>query len=371
MTAGPQMLALDVSELLRAAREADPESMAMSFEEGLAPPELEGTWIGRDGESLGDSFPLGSIQPQLVESFDGSGQIGWQSDTADLALALEFPADAQALELSIGGAPLTRLEAGAVSARISALPPPVRERIGPAQASFSVQIVAERFGDLSRFRSFVAEARRWAMDCPPFDDAAIANEIAYDLLFWPSDLANGNFATPDSGLIDGRLFYGNRELARQLLAPYLNPRFPSIILVNSGVRGGAGGSAAYSAWASIGSSDWQAVCLHELGHSFGLADEYLDARRAHERPNGEPNVSIQKVAGLSPWRASITVPAAAAPSHAANQQGPSTAAAIGTFAGARYRTDLYRPMRDCLMRSTATAKFCAVCAEVIRKSLVR
>ena len=146
----------------------------------------------------------------------------------------------------------------------------------------------------------------------------------------------------------------------------LIPHSPSVILINSAMRGGAGGISGYPAWASIGSDDWQAVCVHEIGHGLGLADEYLDKVRESEDPQGEPNVSVHETAGLAPWSDQITVAPEAGP---LDEQDGLFVGVIGTFAGARYRVDLYRPMRDCIMRSTSVQQFCDVCANAITRRL--
>jgi hypothetical protein len=88
---------------------------------------------------------------------------------------------------------------------------------------------------------------------------------------------------------DGRLLYGDTgrvELAvSQALAS--NAHELTIVLVNTPLYGGAGGSVA---WASAGNSSASELALHEIGHSFAdLQDEYVDANVAKDFPLTAPN----------------------------------------------------------------------------------
>ena len=84
----------------------------------------------------------------------------------------------------------------------------------------------------------------------------------------------------------------------------------TIVLVNLGIRGGAGGTQDRPAWVTTTSGPnevWQAVALHELGHSFGLADEYDDASQPVPEPHPlEPNVTDRRNAAQAPWAALVT-----------------------------------------------------------------
>ena len=364
-----RLLAIDLREIAAGLTEAGALS-SLAQESTRADRELSGQWAAADGAALGEPFALGSIESTLVEGFDGRGGIGWQEQPLEIVVPVDPPENAASLGVELNGRLAARVPAAGLSFSAQSLVPPVRETVGPASGRFIVQVIAERFDDPHHFRQCVERARAWALDCPPFDESEIGGELRFDLLFWPTDRFSGQLDTPDSAITDERLFHGNRTLAYQLLTPHLNPKFPSIILINSTRRGGAGGAGAYSAWASIGSDDWEAVCLHELGHGLGLADEYLDDKRANQAWAGEPNVSLRSQAGLAPWRAVITVPPESSPSHDLNPQGQDSRNAVGTFAGCRYRRDYYRPMRDCLMRSTVGGHpFCVACADTIRRAI--
>lgn len=83
---------------------------------------------------------------------------------------------------------------------------------------------------------------------------------------------------------DGRLLYGDSgsveiEVAKALPA---NAHELIIVLVNTPLYGGAGGSIA---WASAGNSAASELALHEIGHSFAdLQDEYVDSAVAPSFP---------------------------------------------------------------------------------------
>lgn len=75
---------------------------------------------------------------------------------------------------------------------------------------------------------------------------------------------------------DGRLNYGDQTKLNLVLEQALpeNAREISVVLINSSVYGGAGGS---SAWVTSGDIASAEVMLHEMGHSFAsLEDEYVD-----------------------------------------------------------------------------------------------
>ncbi len=74
---------------------------------------------------------------------------------------------------------------------------------------------------------------------------------------------------------DGRLVYGDNNKVNTALASLAgNARDIVIVLINSSLYGGAGGSVA---WATAGNPSSYEIALHEIGHSFAqLQDEYVD-----------------------------------------------------------------------------------------------
>ena len=87
---------------------------------------------------------------------------------------------------------------------------------------------------------------------------------------------------------DGRLLYGDEAKVNTTVtqAYASNAHEITIVLVNTALYGGAGGSVA---WAAAGNSSASEIALHEIGHSFaGLQDEYVDASIANNYPLNSP-----------------------------------------------------------------------------------
>jgi hypothetical protein len=320
-------------------------------------------WRRRDG-SQDAPVDLGPVRIDHVEFPDGNGAMGSSPAAMPPTLESVAPADAVALDLTIDGAPVASIELEGLFGSPAALPQPAHRRIGTSDAHFVVPVFSERFADAERFFGFVGSLHDWIATQPPFDGPGVAAKLAFDAYFWASDPVDGLFATQDAKIIDGRLFFGDRALARTLLAPWVKDAPLSLILIDSILRGGAGGSPGYSAWTSITAAPgerWEAVCLHEIGHGLGLADEYVDSQRASENPAQlEPNVSNDPRPSQAPWHKLCTVSDTPSPTLAIGANPTVGADAVGTFQGARYRSDFYRPSRECLMLNTGQ-KFCAVC----------
>ena len=146
-----------------------------------------------------------------------------------------------------------------------------------------------------------------------------------------------------------------------------------MVLINRNIRGGAGGSKDRPAWVTTTSGpneSWQAVALHELGHSFGLADEYTNSAQPVPEPTPlEPNVTDRRNATRAPWAAMVTPGFPHDPTCAAGVRPPAPLGVVGTFEGARYRErGRFRPTAECLMDRTDRL-FCPVCQAHIRKVL--
>ncbi|MFZ6773485.1 M64 family metallopeptidase [Undibacterium sp. SXout7W] len=87
---------------------------------------------------------------------------------------------------------------------------------------------------------------------------------------------------------DGRLLYGDEDKVNTTVTQaYASDAHEiTIVLVNTALYGGAGGSVA---WAAAGNSSASEIALHEIGHSFaGLQDEYVDASIANNYPLNSP-----------------------------------------------------------------------------------
>lgn len=153
-----------------------------------------------------------------------------------------------------------------------------------------------------------------------------------------------------------------------------------LVLVNSPISGGTGGSIGVLAAAS----GWEETALHELGHSaFGLDDEYpywlgcgLDADRdvyAGSEPFA-PNVTRNSNRATIKWStliaAATPMPTTANPNCANcdSQPSPVAVGTVGAFEGGRFfHCGIYRPEYHCKMRDYGG--FCAVCRSRIRATL--
>ena len=128
-----------------------------------------------------------------------------------------------------------------------------------------------------------------------------------------------------------------------------------IVLVNctlyGGKGGGEGGGICWSYTDKFNPQRWTACALHEYGHVLGLADEYGTAdgppldRTSRTKEPREPNLTLDPRGAK--WRNLVT----------------------GAVEGADgYNRGIYRPTRDCRMRSFAGG-FCPVCSDHIRREL--
>lgn len=357
-----------VGEVLAAAETAG-SKRPMPPDGVAAPMVVAGRWQDATGAALREPFPLALTPKATLEFPTPDGTFASAAAPPGLSFSAEVPAGAAALQVEVNGQPVERIPMSAFAEPRAALPAPISRRIGERDASFVMPVFAERFTDRVAFVNAVEQLHAWILDQPPFDEQGLGKTLAFDAHFWPSDPDSGLFNTLDENNPDERLFYGDRLLARRLLAPWTGSG-TSLILINSRLRGGAGGQPGYSAWTSIasrGSERWEAVCLHEVGHALGLADEYLDEERRSEWPSRfEPNVSADPRPSKASWAALATVGDEPAPTAAILQS--AAAGTIGTFQGARYRPDLYRPTQDCLMKETRYG-FCAICRAHIAKLL--
>ena len=143
-----------------------------------------------------------------------------------------------------------------------------------------------------------------------------------------------------------------------------------IVLANSDAY--AGSSDGYIAWVAAHRPDFEDVMLHELGHSFGLHDEY------EEDPKGpNPTFKLCNVTSnpkSQPWKVSDASVAyfgnKACPEGVGvvlNENAP--AGAVGYFQGANYSScGYYRSELTCKMRDVQSP-FCGVCSALLKKEM--
>jgi IgA Peptidase M64 len=356
------------AKLIKLVREQHAQGM-VEMAGGPAP--LTGRWrASPDGPAIGPDFALES-RDQVTLEYPGADGVyrGSQAPPA-ISFSATAPPQAAILEIAIAGAETVQIPAARLSGHGEHLPPPRIHRVGKADASMVIPVFSERFAQEMPFLDAVTQLLGWIETQRPFNEDRLRGKLGFDAHFWSSDPVSGLFGTDDGRNHHQQEFYGDLALARRLLSPWLGNSV-SLILINSKLRGGAGGQpGGYSAWASIASAPgehWEAIGLHEVGHAFGLADEYLYEERAHEWPaQFEPNVTDESRPSGTTWQDRVTVGDDPAPTGGLNSAAAPDV--VGTFQGARYRTDLYRPSATCLMRQTGAA-FCKICTDHIRAQL--
>lgn len=261
---------------------------------------------------------------------------------------------AEPFELTLGAAPLPPAEVW-------------RGDLKPG-AKFTVLLLAEWFADRGRFWQACAQFERELFAQPPFDALGAAGTIGVTGAWWPSDPANGLFATREH---DIRRVYGDNARAMKA-ARGVRQADLTIVLIDSPKWGGAGGAGADKAsWASIVGFDphWPGMAIHEMGHAFGLMDEYEDPGPKIGYKSSFPNISNKRNAAKTAWKHLVSPGIPLDPTQANPPGGNVPAGSVGTFEGALYKSKkLYRPSQDCRMRHTHVP-FCKVCAAHIESKL--
>jgi hypothetical protein len=147
--------------------------------------------------------------------------------------------------------------------------------------------------------------------------------------------------TFDNGGIH-RLMYGNSGNLYTVLATHFPAYDQVLVLGNSTVYGGAGGS---QAWASMNASSKE-IMVHEVGHSFAnLGDEYwAGIGYAFERPNMTANSNTATVK-WAPWVGTNTV-------------------SVFPYGASAPQNAWFKPHQNCKMQ-LLNKPFCSVCQQTI------
>jgi hypothetical protein len=180
-----------------------------------------------------------------------------------------------------------------------------------------------------------------------------------------------------------RCLSGDYTLVRDTLDAWFVEWDVGIVLVNTTGHGGC--ASGNVSWTSV-RSGWENIALHEMGHNFGLADEYHyyegcgSGETGHDTaPAGEPfrpNITSETNRDDLKWRHLLTpgvsVPTMENPDctqcdNRANVLSDDDA--IGLFEGAGYyHCGLYRGAYRCRMRNSSNP-FCRVCTQAIAEYL--
>ena len=316
---------------------------------------------------LGKPISIARPKSAWVEVPSGEAGFEWSEAYEPLSLALdELPEEAAFVRAHMAGARVVEVPlAAALAARAQA---PADRRVFNAGGDWTLLLVSERFDRADAFFDACDQLHRFILGQPPFSDPRVGAHLRLEALFWPSD-SSGLFNTR----VDGRLVFGDNQLVRRFIKKSRAKGKMAVVLVNIPVRGGAGGSSDRPTWVTITSAPgerWEAVALHEMGHAFGLADEYDDAAQPTREPRRlEPNVTARRRGAEAPWASRCTPGIVHDPTSDFQGRPAVPPGTIGTFEGARYKLrDRYRPTATCLMRTT-NQPFCPICQAVIEEEL--
>lgn len=261
---------------------------------------------------------------------------------------------------------------------------------------FNIVLVAEGFQDfeLPAFATHASQLASYMFSMDPFMAYSSAfniyrldvasNESGADD---PAACPFGTGATAatyfDASYCNGgirRLLECDDTLVMNTVNGYLPEWHQIVVIVNSTIWGGSGGSVATFSVAS----GWENGVMHELGHAaFNLADEYeywagCGIDTTHDTYTGgepvEPNVTIDTNRATIKW-GDLILPTTPLPttsnadcSVCDPQPNPYPPDTVGAYEGARYyHCGIYRPQFDCMMRNLTS--FCAVCRRQIVDTL--
>ena len=261
----------------------------------------------------------------------------------------------------------------------------------PRNRAFNVVLLAEGFrqAEQAAFDSACATFLTAFRGTPPYDELSPAiNVFRVNVSSTDSGAddpagAGGTGATANTyfdasfgGNNIRRLLICNNSTALQVAAAQVPEFTVVLVVVNSTIYGGSGGTIGTYSLAG-GATE---IALHEMGHTaYGLADEYPyyagGTETGHDHYGGgeptQPNVTANSNRNTLKWRwavASATqVPTMSNPdcTHVDSRASPVAAGTVGLFEGAFYfHCGAFRPEYDCKMRNLGVP-FCRICRQVI------
>lgn len=338
------------------------------FESADNPLTLE--YLDDNGRHVGQTRHLPMPPLVAVETPGPKGALTWQDTRLPLALRDEPPSGATCLQVRAPGGfeAKVRLES-AVAPRA----PDAQRWFGKEEATWTLAVVAERFGNQDMFFNCCQSLYDRFVATPPFNDPDLPFGIVG--LFWRSDPTQGLFDAQDSRIND-RVLQGNGQRVHDFVA--MSPVRPAkiLVIVNSSIRAGAGGQKRdIPSWVTTHADypeRWEQIAIHEVGHAFGLADEYSHPYELAEPNPLEPNISKNADPLSVRWHllCSEKTPAPTLPyTEDETVLDQFDRSVVGTFEGARYKREgRYRPSANCCMRVTYDP-FCRVCEDHIRRTI--
>jgi hypothetical protein len=253
---------------------------------------------------------------------------------------------------------------------------------GKSEDKIDIAILAEGY-TLSEMDKFSKDARRMVdtlLNCQPFKE--YSNRFNFIAVQVPSFESGSD--------VPGDKIYKNTAL-NSTYYTFNSPRYLTtsdmksvynavdgvawdhlIILVNSDIYGGGGFYNSMSICSADNARSAFVFC-HEFGHAFaGLADEYYTSQVSYEEfyhsdvEPWEPNLTTL-VNFDSKWKSmmdkSTPIP---------TPRDSLYAGKVGVFEGGGYvEKGVYSPTTTCWMKEMAAGKFCPVCQEAIKRTILR
>ncbi|MDE8652509.1 M64 family metallopeptidase [Novosphingobium album (ex Liu et al. 2023)] len=336
------------------------------MEESAGAPAIELEWIDAQGLAVGAPLLVPPPEQVLSETFGAPGGPQWGHSQADAMVPAIQPESARSLRIGGRGLATRQVTLEAASRRGLGAPDAPPSPRGRADAPWRLAVVADGYPTFAAFDADLERLWRDFSEARPFDTLILEGLVGMVGLYWRSDDGRSLFdARPRDE--NPWIIYGTHEAVNTAVAGTGESHAKILVVMNRGERGGAGGfDSSRPSWTTNRDSEgesWTQIAIHELGHAFGLADEYATAGNGTAVPDPiEPNVSTEPNPATVSWRSHVTITNGEVPSLPAGMANSYPDGAIGTFQGARYDdTAFFRSSYGCRMKWT-TWEFCEVCA---------
>lgn len=330
-------------------------------------------WVDAGSARVGLPIVLDPPSPVIAESFGAPDGPQWGKSAGDIVVSGEPPSEARLALVSGPGGVVQTLSLESVCRRSLSDLDAAPMVLGEPDAGWRLAVVADGFADAVSFEADLQRLWFELNDARPFK--GLINEGLFGIvgLFWR--------ASEHVSLFDARprgenpwVIHGNDKTVFDAVAASRERHDKVLVLMNRPERGGAGGfDSSRPSWTSNVSAPterWTQIALHELGHAFGLADEYVTAGNGTPPPDPlEPNVSREGDPAAVIWSESVKIDKTVVPSLAFGEANDYPDDTIGTFQGARYdKLGFFRPSFGCRMQWT-TWEFCRICERVIDEAV--